>query len=108
MTEFKGTNGKWFISSIDEPNEHNDNTGCHILSVESKDRYGFIDVWFGDSFQCGNKNEALYNALLISKAPEMLEMLKSVKDLLEAYPSEAEIHLKAVEIRDLIKEATEL
>ena len=43
-----------------------------------------------------------------SKAHEMLEKLAEVKDLLEAYPSEAEMHLKAVEIRQLIKEATEL
>ena len=52
--------------------------------------------------------ETKANALLISKAPEMLEKLAEVKDLLEAYPSEAEMNLKAVEIRQLIKEATEL
>ena len=52
--------------------------------------------------------EDLANAKLASKAHEMLEKLAEVKDLLEAYPSEAEMHLKAVEIRQLIKEATEL
>ena len=52
--------------------------------------------------------KAKADALLISKAPEMLKKLAEVKDLLEAYPSETKIHLKAVEIRQLIKEATEL
>ena len=46
--------------------------------------------------------------LLEKQNKKMLEKLAEVKDLLEAYPSEAEMHLKAVEIRQLIKEATEL
>ena len=47
-------------------------------------------------------------AVEYDKIKEMLEKLAEVKDLLEAYPSEAEMNLKAVEIRQLIKEATEL
>lgn len=40
--------------------------------------------------------------VLREKNAELVEMLKSTKDLLEAYPSEAEMHLKATEIRELI------
>ena len=102
-----------------------------ILNQEKMDNYNFtkgnwaisshFHIWADNTkiADCTNNNQAtIYrikkkkemkaNALLISKAPEMLEKLAEVKDLLEAYPSEAEMHLKAVEIRQLIKEATEI
>ena len=60
-----------------------------------------------------NKTEAMSNALLISKAPEMFEMLESVLELQkENYGSGTNTHLalisKAKEIEQLLKEATEL
>lgn len=94
MTEFKGTKGRWKLANNDYG---------YYTSVRNIDDTRKVCV-----SRANNILESNANMLLISKAPEMLEMLKSVKDLLEAYPSEAEIHLKAVEIRDLIKEATEL
>ena len=50
------------------------------------------------------------NALLISKAPKMLEMLKSVLEIQKSYIGSANIELvyKTKEIEQLIKEATEL
>ena len=84
--EFKGTKGKW-----------------------NYEKGTYLENTFFFSFNNDEATEETKaNALLISKAPEMLEKLAEVKDLLEAYPSEAEMNLKAVEIRQLIKEATEL
>ena len=89
--EFKGTRRKWeyLYDGLDYCYDIVSDYGliCSTMSAGTKDRY---------------------NALLISKSLKMLEKLAEVKDLLEAYPSEAEMHLKAVEIRQLIKEATEL
>ena len=89
--DFKGTRGKWEYL-------YDGHDYCYDIVSD----YGLIC----STVSAGIKDR--YNALLISNAPEMLEKLVEVKDLLEAYPSEAEIHLKAVEIRQLIKEATEL
>ena len=89
--DFKGTRGKWEYL-------YNGNDYCYDIVSD----YGLIC----STVSAGIKDR--YNALLISKAPEMLEKLVEVKDLLEAYPSEAEMNLKAVEIRQLIKEATKL
>ena len=89
--DFKGTMGKW---------EYRYDGFEHCYDIVS-------DNEFICTTMSGNK-KAKANALLISKALEMLKKLAEVKDLLEAYPSEAEMHLKAVEIRQLIKEATEL
>ena len=89
--DFKGTIGKWgyLYDGLDYCYDIVSDYGliCSTMSAGTKDRY---------------------NALLISKSLKMLEKLAEVKDLLEAYPSEAEMHLKALEIRQLIKEATEL
>ena len=89
--DFKGTIRKWeyLYDGLDYCYDIVSDYGliCSTMSAGTKDRY---------------------NALLISKSLKMLEKLAEVKDLLEAYPSEAEMHLKALEIRQLIKEATEL
>ena len=50
------------------------------------------------------RKQCLYNALLISKAPEMLEMLKKCKIMCE----HLNIHHVSNELNTLIKEATEL
>lgn len=40
--------------------------------------------------------------VLRERNAELVDMLEVTKDLLEAYPSESEMHLKATEIRELI------
>lgn len=79
MSEFKGTKGKWEVKKGEVLN----------------------GVYSGKEPICichgGNKVE---NALLISKAPEMLEMLKDVKDYLGSD--------KRALVVQLIKEATEI
>jgi len=88
--EFKGTKGIWTKNGIN--GVHSENLRCVAITYQNDD---INDV-------------RPYDALLISKAPELLAILKDVKDLLDSYPSESEMHLKASEIRTLIKEATEL
>jgi hypothetical protein len=83
MTQFKGTFGKWKMFK--------EFSKCY--SVES------------DSYIICNTVTKLYptdkaNALLISKAPELLEMLEEVKDYLGS-----DVRGK---VEQLIKEATEL
>ena len=97
--DFKGTRGKWRKFQLPNGN----------MKITCDDWREFAEIEFKHWQNTEERRkQCLYNALLISKAPEMLEKLAEVKDLLEAYPSETEIHLKAVEIRQLIKEATEL
>lgn len=84
MTNFKGTKGKWVITQ---------QLGSVITLGHPK-----IDVW-----ERGVAEEMEANALLISKAPEMLEMLESCVLAFE------QLGMKQPEgIKQLIKEATEL
>ena len=101
--DFRGTRGKWKHKKGKRAKFEYDN---FII-----DEYGNHIVKWSNTGNGSHKltiKESHANGLLISKSPEMLEKLAEVKDLLEAYPSEAEMNLKAVEIRQLIKEATEL
>jgi len=82
MTNFKGTKGKWVFDKTPEKYELK-----HIV---------FDDNQF--AVVQGKDREA--NALLISKAPEMLEMLEEVKSYLS-------YNLRS-KVDQLIKEATEL
>ncbi len=81
--EFKGTKGKWIQNK-------------HI--IESELQCDIAQIWdFNDE-----ENQA--NALLISKAPEMLDMLINLHEFLE---NKLE-NTKALQVEKLIKEATEL
>ena len=83
--EFKGTKGLKILLS----NEIGFGLGVDNDNVK-------LSIW-------GNDEEAKANALLISKAPEMLEMLN---DILEAQDSGETFH--SYKIEQLIKEATKL
>lgn len=83
--EFKGTKGKWIVKHLDDIFIENE-FGEQICEMPAK---GIIryETW-------------RENAQLISKAPEMLEMLKEIKDYLGSD--------KRDEVEQLIKKATEL
>jgi hypothetical protein len=98
MSEFKGTKEGWgklvhhgdikkddcFWIQIGKPMEK-------IIAEVKGIHYGIDNI------------EATYNAKLISKAPEMLEMLEKCERTLR------EIHgFDTIEIKNLIKEATEI
>jgi hypothetical protein len=108
MSEFKGTKGPWFMDGSapfvdDEAPEGQQNIGSFVIRTKSKKghRNKVIDVcayeFWGLSIP-----EARANALLISKAPEMLEMLIEISDRNEGCDEWLE------RVRNLIKSATEL
>lgn len=82
MSEFKGTKGLKILAS----NEKGFGLGVDNDNIK-------LSIW-------GNDEEAKANALLISKAPEMLDMLGRI-----AYGENVPTIL---EIEQLIKEATEI
>ncbi len=90
MGEFKGTKGKWFVRKYD--------FSTNVLTTEMN-ALGNESICFLNSKSDFN-DEA--NALLISKAPEMLEMLK---DILSSMRGE-NFNISENEIEQLIKEAT--
>ena len=94
MSEFKGTKSKWEIGKTN--NYHED---CRINHIPN------IGIYFDENSDI-EPEEIDANLLLISKAPEMLEMLNKLVERLE----ENDLgRLKAVsQAKQLIKEATEL
>ena len=107
MENFKGTKGGWIVKHSLKNNQWNvvGTLLGHKYKV-ARCPYEFLDGL--DDYNRREYLEAKANALLISKAPEMLEMLKKVYDSI-VMQSEieygSEMHWQ---IEDLIKEATEL
>lgn len=100
MERFKGTKGKWNV----------DGHGANILKkwvdVCPKDGIPHLRAFYG--YASGDpitKEEAQANALLISKAPEMLEILEK---LTNTNPMHEGYHKLKLEAINLIKQATEL
>lgn len=96
--EFKGTKGNWKVDSYDNtlvrPDIRYTNEGiCRCFSKN----------------YTGNKFEDQANALLISKAPEMLEMLKIlIQDIEEEGNYSRQTGYDIEEAKKLIKSATEI
>jgi hypothetical protein len=102
--EFKGTKGKWVIEkapnglNIDIRENHSG-----VLYTSISDDFGTDSIHIFGDFRLQYNDlitQIQANALLISKAPEMLEMLKDVKDYLGSDKRE--------QVEQLIKEATEI
>jgi hypothetical protein len=98
--EFKGTKGKWKVGIVPDYN--------NVLEVSK------IEVYSGNAWICKVQNKGIVgdeegsaNALLISKAPEMLEMLKLVRDGISEMDF-AQLEILLPEIEQLLKEATEI
>jgi hypothetical protein len=94
--EFKGTKGKWFWNYGD---------GCDLASLVSENGNEICN--FGNEekyYPTAGEEPNQYDALLISKAPEMIEFLqelsKAPKDLNPVYWIQ--------KAKQLIKEATEI
>jgi len=103
--EFKGTKGNWRIDEETFNNDYKDNSNVVSIREETKGGYYIAEVYKNVGFD----KESEANALLISKAPEMLEMLQRfVKDEELFEISSLSASLYADEFRKLIKEATEL
>lgn len=97
MKNFKGTKGKWKVHK-----------GSHYFSVKyEENERGEINLFMISEDYKGSHSlveECEANALLISKAPEMLEMLEKLQPIFK----ELNVGPLANEIEQLIKEATEL
>ncbi len=97
--EFKGTKGKWYVS---QPNGKS-------ICAEADNALGYEVVVVQDGFNSKYDQKAKANALIASKAPEMLEFLIKLKKEWEEddlrYGGE-NFHME--EITNLIKEATEI
>ena len=97
MTNFKGTKGKWKSLSTNEDREW-----VNIGSYKGVIARSF----YGEMEPIVTKEEGEFNAFLISKAPEMLEMLENI---LEENMTDYGVCLDMKDkIEQLIKEATEL
>lgn len=96
MTNFKGTKGKWKIHK-----------GSHYYSVKyEENERGEINLFMISEDYKGSHSlieECEANALLISKAPEMLEMLGYLIE--NDYIANLD---NVKKVKQLIKEATEL
>lgn len=109
--EFKGTEGKW-LKHV---------TPKHKIGVLIGNRFLQLGTIYEEDCLVASccKTEEHANALLISKAPEMLEMLKkivSIESIIcmsgavgEEWKGEAEsLNTMMNDVKQLIKEATEL
>lgn len=98
--EFKGTKGKWIFGTAELINDNKQHLIVSPIDVTETDD-GFRSVC---SISILEKldDEDLANALLISKAPEMLKMLERI---MKTYDKGTQTYL---DCQQLIKEATEL
>lgn len=104
MSEFKGTKGKWKIKDIKSTLETEINS--------SEYRIAKVKHYKGKNFNDPIEKEAKANALLISKAPELLEALIIAHKFIEEnklknYMIEL-LNRQLPNLEQLIKEATEL
>jgi hypothetical protein len=99
MTEFKGTKGKWAVLQTDEVESHLD----IAINTERED----CVCWVYSKFDYQDFNGKA-NALLISKAPEMLEMLEEMLLDLDGYFISTSMNDTISRCKQLIKEATEV
>lgn len=103
-SEFKGTKGKWIISDENESNGIKLNK-CISITSTCDMCWDICAVWNDLEDEKGKSN-----ALLISKAPEMLGMLIELREIFDKYrvDNEQQFSKYKQSLEKLIKEATEL
>lgn len=107
MSEFKGTkNWKLKVDFMVKENKY----GANYLSIDEEDAINVIDVYADGRLEYSERiNELKANALLISKAPEMLEMLERMySHWCEVGLTETAVNNYMSETKQLIKQATEI
>lgn len=109
MNGFKGTKGKWEFKKLGHQNEaYYDFFVKHSCDCCNNTRIENVGkMWINHGWNIKSDSDAL----LISKAPEMLEMLEVIYQQVdfsfEAFGSDAGLKMQE-SIKQLIKEATEL
>lgn len=105
--KFKGTSGKWDLFQ-----DYDHAYSQKVLNISNWTDGCMATIWTGKDRDEEIPEEIKSNALLISKAPEMLEMLKDVFELLNPVTDEQGVkesyYQLMPKIEQLIKEATEL
>ena len=108
MSEFLGTKGKWEYEITPEYHEPK----CSRIEIVSNENE---TAWICKVQNNGviGEQEGNANALLISKAPEMLDMLQTISQLQkDTYGDASGLHVTMIgiskQIDKLIKEATTL
>lgn len=103
MGEFKGTKGIWSFK------EFNDSRIKYRFYINSANGVSVCKILRDDN---DDSSEERHNALLISKAPELLSMLQKISDFIDDNEKiNYKIRLLSREvsnIKELIKSATEL
>ena len=99
MSEFKGTKGPWVVYPTDSVKSHLD------IAVNSEKSNCICWVYSKSDYMELNGKA---NAKLISKAPEMLEMLKKLSERLEINAINEEDDSLVLQANNLINEATSL
>jgi hypothetical protein len=106
--EFKGIKEQWFIENLNEPRSGKYPAKEIVISTENHE--SICTIWHSEIFD----EESKANALLISKAPEML---KKLNELLSCISEDTILHdttikqwfqMEAKKLEILIKEATEI
>jgi hypothetical protein len=102
--EFKGTQGRWYAFKLRER---------FVVGNKEGSLFHFIDCWLNGIGGIESDEEANANAVLISKAPQMLEMLQNQLEFLiycrdNMKVSRPVFNQKIVRLEKLIKEATEV
>lgn len=104
--EFKGTKGEWFIKKEDLKTVMQQGNIC-IRSTQ-ENRNWIAEALYNHVNKGMDLTELKANALLISKAPEMLDMLQKVNDsFLNDSATIEQIKLRN-KIEKLIKKATKI
>jgi hypothetical protein len=95
MRNFRGTKGKWVIDVNDIQTVLTDNGAYRPNAIQ---------------ITTSTKIELKANALLISKSPEMLEMLEELRGIFDKYSVDFQSQFFKYKepLEQLIKEATEL
>ncbi|MVW93667.1 hypothetical protein FCL53_17025 [Elizabethkingia meningoseptica] len=106
MSEFKGTKGKWLLNPLRNPIDPE----YYCLYVKEGDHTTVQHIGTITSQYNDNKKEMIFNAKLISKAPEMLAwMIKKYEKLNSVELNiNSEAYKDYSELKELIKQATEL
>ncbi|WP_126654077.1 hypothetical protein [Chryseobacterium aureum] len=115
--EFKGTKGKWTKQQNREGDIQISSSGFRNLATVNFYPEGFREKYINGKLSgspapdsSGYRRECIYNAKLIAKAPEMLEMLQKINNIENEEFCKESFNVEDLKrkLSRLIKEATEI
>lgn len=100
--EFKGTQGKWKLGKEEKCKKFNQ----PVINIKTNEIESFVTLYSGLAFESDLDDETKYNALLISKAPEMVYIINELIEELSFHGFNNSTSISKA--KQLIKDATEL